>query len=125
MSHDVTGDGVTGIGLPSPDEVREWLGAAAADPASLPDEGYAALLGADGQELAELCELADSLRRQAVGDALTYVVNRNLDTAAVAGRDPGSRERLAALVAEAHDSARPRSACRGRCPPTPMTTTWT
>ena len=80
-----------------------WLGAAAADPAALPDEGYVALLGADGPELAELCELADSLRRQAVGDELTYVVNRNLDTAAVARRDPGSRERLAALVAEAHE----------------------
>ena len=103
MSRDVTGDGATGISLPSPDKVREWLGAAAADPASLPDEGYVALLGADGPELAELCELADSLRRQAVGDELTYVVNRNLDTAAVAGRDPGSRERLAALVAEAHE----------------------
>ena len=102
MSRDVTGNGATGIGLPSPDKVREWLGAAAADPASLPDEGYEALLGADGPQLVELCELADSLRHQAVGDDLTYVVNRNLDTAVVAGADPRSRERLAALVAEAH-----------------------
>ncbi len=98
MSH-----GVTDIGLPSPDKVREWLRAAAADPASLPDEGYEALLGADGRQLEELCELADSLRQQAVGDALTYVVNRNLDTSAVAGADPRSRERLAALVAEARE----------------------
>ena len=103
MSHGVPDDGVTGVGLPSPDKVRDWLAAAAADPASLPDEGYEALLGADGLQLAELCELADSLRRRAVGDDLTYVVNRNLDTAAVSGADPGSRERLAALVAEAHD----------------------
>jgi FO synthase subunit 2 len=98
MSH-----GATDIGLPSPDKVSEWLRAATADPASLPDEGYEVLLGAEGAPLAELCELADSLRRQAVGDALTYVVNRNLDPAAVAGADPGSRERLAALVAEARD----------------------
>ena len=98
MSH-----GVTDIGLPSPDKVREWLRAAAADPASLPDEGYEALLGADGRLLADLCELADSLRQRAVGSALTYVVNRNLDTSAVAGPDPRSRERLAALVAEAHE----------------------
>ena len=98
MSH-----GATDIGLPSPDKVREWLRAATADPASLPDEGYEVLLGADRVPLAELCELADSLRRQAVGDALTYVVNRNLDPAAVAGADPRSRERLAALVAEARD----------------------
>jgi 5-amino-6-(D-ribitylamino)uracil---L-tyrosine 4-hydroxyphenyl transferase len=91
------------MGLPSPDQVREWLGAAAVDPASLPDEGYEALLGADGQPLEELCELADSLRRQAVGDDLTYAVNRNLDTPAVAGADPRSRARLAALVTEAGD----------------------
>jgi FO synthase len=101
MGHDVSGNGVSGVGLPSPGEVREWLDAAAADAASLPDEGYAALLGADGRQLEELCEIADSLRRQAAGDALTYVVNRNLDTAAVAGVGPGARERLAALVAEA------------------------
>ena len=98
MSH-----GVTDVGLPSPDKVREWLRAAAADPASLPDEGYEALLGADGRPLADLCELADSLRQWAVGSALTYVVNRNLDTSAVAGPDPRSRERLAALVAEARE----------------------
>jgi FO synthase len=85
------------------DEVRDWLAAAAADPAGLPDEAYAALLGADGGQLAQLCELADSLRRQAAGDDLTYVVNRNLETAAVAGADPRSRERLSALVAEARD----------------------
>ena len=93
--------GVTGTGLPSADEVRPWLRAAASDPASLPDEGYEALLGADGPQLEELCQLADSLRRQAAGEALTYVVNRNLDPAVVAGTDPASRERLAALVAEA------------------------
>ena len=103
MSHGETDDGVTGIGLPSPYKVREWLSAAATDPASLPDEGYAALLGADGRQLEELCEYADALRRQAVGDALTYVVNRNLDTPAVAGADPRSRARLAALAAEARD----------------------
>src|SRR6202453_372549 len=48
-------------------------------------------------QLDELCELADSLREQAVGNGLTYVVNRNLDPSAVAGPDPGSRRRLAAL----------------------------
>ena len=95
--------GVTGTGLPPADQVREWLRAAAPDPASLPDEGYETLLGADGPQLEELCQLADSLRREAAGDALTYVVNRNLDTAAVAGTDPASRERLAALAAEARE----------------------
>jgi FO synthase len=96
MSH-----GVTDMGLPSSDRVGDWLRAAAADPTDLPDEGYEALLGADGPQLEELCELADSLREQAVGNALTYVVNRNLTPSAVAGTDRRSRERLAALVTEA------------------------
>ena len=95
--------GATDTGLPSPDKVREWLPAAAADPASLPDEGYEALLGADGRPLADLCELADSLRQQAAGSALTYVVNRNLDPSAVAGANQRSRVRLAALVTEASE----------------------
>jgi FO synthase subunit 2 len=109
--------GVTDIGLPSPDKVREWLGAAAAGPASLPDEGYEALLGADGRQLEELCELADSLRQQAVGNALTYVANRNLDTSAVAGADPRSRERLAALVAEARELGATEICMQGPLPP--------
>jgi 5-amino-6-(D-ribitylamino)uracil---L-tyrosine 4-hydroxyphenyl transferase len=117
MSHHVTGNGATGMGLPSPDKVREWLAAAAADPASLPDEGYEALLGADGPLLAELCELADTLRRQAVGDALTYVVNRNLDTATVAGADARSRERLAALVTEAYELGATEICMQGPLPP--------
>jgi FO synthase subunit 2 len=103
--------------LPSSDQVRKWLGAAAADPVSLPDEGYAALLGADGEQLEELCGLADSLRRQTVGDALTYAVNRNLDTAAVAGADPRARERLAALVAEAWELGATEICMQGPLPP--------
>ena len=109
--------GATGMGLPSPAKVRDWLGAAAKHPASLPDDGYAALLGADGPELAELSELADSLRLQAVGDELTYVVNRNLDTAAVAGTGPASRERLAALVAEARELGATEICMQGPLPP--------
>jgi FO synthase subunit 2 len=112
MSH-----GVTDVGLPSSDLVGQWLRAATADPVALPDEGYAALLGADGPQLAELCELADSVREQAVGNALTYVVNRNLDTAAVAGRDQRSRGRLAALVAEASDLGATEICMQGPLPP--------
>jgi 5-amino-6-(D-ribitylamino)uracil---L-tyrosine 4-hydroxyphenyl transferase len=112
MSH-----GVADAGLPSPDLVGEWLRAATADPVTLPDEGYAALLGADGPQLAELCELADSLREQAVGNALTYVVNRNLDTSAVAGRDQKSRNRLAALVAEASELGATEICMQGALPP--------
>ncbi|MBB5915174.1 FO synthase [Nocardia transvalensis] len=94
---------VAGVEIPDAGRVREWLAEAARNPASLPDEGYTALLGSDGPDLENLCRLADSLRRQAVGEPVTYVVNRNLDTAVVAGSGRAARERLAALVTEAHD----------------------
>ncbi len=78
-----------------------------------------------------------------MGNGLTYVVNRNLDPSAVAGPDQRSRQRLAALVAEARELGAtevcmqgplppdsdddyldliPR--CRDPCRPTPTTTTW-
>jgi FO synthase subunit 2 len=109
--------GLADTGLPSPSLVGRWLRAATADPAALPDEGYVALLGADGPQLDELCALADSLREQAVGNGLTYVVNRNLDPSAVAGPDPGSRRRLAALVAEAAELGATEICMQGPLPP--------
>src|SRR5438045_3957050 len=42
------------------------------------DEG-AMLFEVHGRELHALCLVADELRRQAVGDAVTYVVNRNIN----------------------------------------------
>lgn len=108
---------MTDVGLPSPARVVEWLRAATADPTALPDDGYAALLGADGPQLEALCQLADSLRVRAVGTALTYVVNRNLDPAAVAGADQRSRERLAALVAEASELGATEICMQGPLPP--------
>jgi FO synthase len=39
----------------------------------------AGLLSADGPELDALAELADGLRRDAIGDDITYVVNRNIN----------------------------------------------
>jgi 5-amino-6-(D-ribitylamino)uracil---L-tyrosine 4-hydroxyphenyl transferase len=109
--------GLTDTGLPSPALVGRWLRAATADPAALPDEGYAALLGADGPQLDELCQLADALRARAVGNGLTYVVNRNLDPSAVAGPDPRSRRRLAALVAEARELGATEICMQGPLPP--------
>lgn len=79
--------------------LRTWLGRAENSPAGLPDEGYADLLGADGPELDQLCVLADALRRDTVGEQLTFVANRNLDTGvAVADADL-----VDALVGEAWD----------------------
>ena len=78
--------------------MTSWLPAARDDPAGLPDDAYVALLGADGDELEELGALADEVRQETAGDALTVVVNRNLDPALVL--DP---DHLDALVAEAWD----------------------
>ncbi|WP_082498827.1 MULTISPECIES: 7,8-didemethyl-8-hydroxy-5-deazariboflavin synthase CofG [unclassified Rathayibacter] len=53
---------------------------AAADPAGLDDSDYLALLAADGDDLEALAALADDVRREAVGDAISVVANRNVDT---------------------------------------------
>ena len=53
----------------------------AADPAGLDDAAWVELLGADGTDLEEFAALADQVRRERVGDAVTYAVNRNLDAA--------------------------------------------
>ncbi|MEV1202707.1 bifunctional FO biosynthesis protein CofGH [Microbispora rosea] len=69
-------------------DVREALRQAEADPARLTDEQALTLLdlagdqsgaGADDAGLDELCRIADGLRREAVGDDVTYVVNRNIN----------------------------------------------
>jgi FO synthase len=43
------------------------------------DEDALALFRADGRALDALCAVADELRREAVGDEITYVVNRNIN----------------------------------------------
>jgi len=63
--------------------VERALKRAESDPASLLDTDLAsqalALFGADGEHLDRLCDIADRLRREAVGDDVTYVVNRNIN----------------------------------------------
>ncbi|MET8348896.1 bifunctional FO biosynthesis protein CofGH [Micromonospora sp. NPDC005206] len=64
-------------------DLRAGLRLAADDPAALLEPGHTdaalALFGADGPALDELCRLADDVRRSAVGDDVTYVVNRNIN----------------------------------------------
>lgn len=69
-------------------EVRRALRRAADDPAGLTEAQALALLdaagdqrgaGADDAALEELCRIADDLRREAAGDEVTYVVNRNIN----------------------------------------------
>ncbi|MFG3689487.1 bifunctional FO biosynthesis protein CofGH [Micromonospora sp. NPDC047740] len=64
-------------------DLRAGLRLAAEDPAALLDPAHEAkalaLFGADGPALDELCRIADDVRRDAVGDDVTYVVNRNIN----------------------------------------------
>ena len=60
-------------------EVAAALRAAERDPAGLTDDQALALMTADGPALDEVCRVADGLRRDVVGDTVTYVVNRNIN----------------------------------------------
>jgi len=60
-------------------EVQAALRHAESDPAGLSDSDALALLDADGPELEALAALADDVRRDAVGDDVTYVVTRNIN----------------------------------------------
>ena len=91
---------------------RSALARAENDPAGLSDEAYVDLLAADGEELQALAELADEVRREVVGDQLTFVANRNLDTAVV--RDP---EHVAALADEAWVLGATEVCVQGPLPP--------
>ncbi|TDD33463.1 7,8-didemethyl-8-hydroxy-5-deazariboflavin synthase [Actinomadura sp. KC06] len=60
-------------------DVKTALARAERNPAGLSDDEALALLHADGPELDALTKLADDLRREAVGDDVTYVVTRNIN----------------------------------------------
>ncbi|MGX4656520.1 bifunctional FO biosynthesis protein CofGH [Micromonospora sp. SCSIO 07396] len=64
-------------------DLRAGLRLAADDPAALLEPRHEAsalaLFGADGPVLDALCRLADDVRRDTVGDDVTYVVNRNIN----------------------------------------------
>lgn len=60
-------------------DVKTALARAERDPAGLSDDEALALLHAEGPELDALAALADGLRRDTVGDEVTYVVTRNIN----------------------------------------------
>ncbi len=60
-------------------DVAAALRAAERDPAGLSDDDYLALATADGPELDAIAAFADQLRRDTVGDDVTYIVNRNIN----------------------------------------------
>ena len=60
-------------------DVVAALRSAERDPAGCTDDEYLALATADGPALDAVAALADSLRRDTVGDDVTFVVNRNIN----------------------------------------------
>ncbi|MEO3786637.1 bifunctional FO biosynthesis protein CofGH [Actinocorallia sp. B10E7] len=60
-------------------DVKAALAAAEQNPGGLSDEHALALLHAEGPELEALAGLADDLRKEAVGDDVTYIVTRNIN----------------------------------------------
>ncbi|WP_441250669.1 bifunctional FO biosynthesis protein CofGH [Kitasatospora sp. McL0602] len=60
-------------------DVREALAVAADDPVKLTDDQALALFHAEGPALDALCRIADDVRRDAVGDTVTYCVTRNIN----------------------------------------------
>ena len=62
-----------------PGETAAALRQAERDPAALTDDQALALLAADGPDLEALADIADALRREVVGDDVTYVVTRNIN----------------------------------------------
>jgi FO synthase len=60
-------------------DVKAALASAERDPGGISDAAALALLQADGAELDAVTAFADDLRRDAVGDTVTYVVTRNIN----------------------------------------------
>ncbi|RHW23897.1 7,8-didemethyl-8-hydroxy-5-deazariboflavin synthase [Nocardioides immobilis] len=70
------------VGRPGSRQDRQGLSALRAaekDPGNLSDEHALTLMTAEGDLLREVVRLADDLRRDTVGDEVTYVVNRNIN----------------------------------------------
>ncbi|MGA9746186.1 MAG: bifunctional FO biosynthesis protein CofGH [Nocardioides sp.] len=60
-------------------EGADALRAAETDPGNLSDADALRLMTAEGELLRQVTRLADDLRKEAVGDEVTYVVNRNIN----------------------------------------------
>lgn len=73
----------SGVGADGDADLRAGLRLAADDPAALLEPRHTdaalALFAADGPALDQLCRIADDVRRDTVGDDVTYVVNRNIN----------------------------------------------
>lgn len=87
-------------------EPRSLIGRAAQDPSSLDDVEWASLLIATGSALRELVHVADDVRRYTVGEAVTFVANRNVSSCRFRDRPSNTGEAygLALLRDITHDA---------------------
>lgn len=66
-------------GTPVPSDFADAMRVAERDPAALSDEQALVLMTAEDEALELLCAFADDLRREAVGEEVSFVVNRNIN----------------------------------------------
>ncbi|MCR2762995.1 7,8-didemethyl-8-hydroxy-5-deazariboflavin synthase CofG [Microbacterium sp. zg.B48] len=100
-------------------DIRGLAERAAADPLSLEDGEWAALLHADGADLDALTTTADDVRRYTVGEAVSLVVNRNLTSTgfrSTATGEPGTftLDDVAAVATDAWDLGATELCVQGR-----------
>jgi FO synthase len=76
---DAVREAVPGVGARVDGDVAAALRVARDRPAALTAAQALALITADGADLDAVCALADDVRRDTVGDEVTYVVNRNIN----------------------------------------------
>ncbi|HEX5730120.1 7,8-didemethyl-8-hydroxy-5-deazariboflavin synthase CofG [Microbacterium sp.] len=99
---------VTRRGFGGGGRTRRLAGRAAADPLSLDDAEWVALLEATGDDLDALTATADDVRRYTVGEAVSLVVNRNLTSSGFRSAptgEPGTftLDDVAAIATDAAD----------------------
>ncbi|MFK4838075.1 radical SAM protein, partial [Microbacterium sp. ZW T2_14] len=102
--------------------VKGLAEAAAADPLSLDDGEWVALLKATGGDLDALAATADDVRRYTVGEAVTLVVNRNLTSSGLRAAptdDPSTftLDDVGAIAADAWDLGATELCVQGLLPP--------
>ncbi len=101
------------------DSVRAALRIAESAPGSLGDDDLARLLLAEGAELDALTEIANAARRDTVGEAVSFVVNRNVSSQLIGADDPAaipSVEAVGEIAADAWELGATELCVQGTVP---------
>jgi 7,8-didemethyl-8-hydroxy-5-deazariboflavin synthase CofG subunit len=107
------------IGLQPAAGLEAVIARASAAPSGLSDSDYGALLAATGSELDALAALASDIRRYTVGEAVSIVANRNIDTTQLSlgsGVERLTLDGIAAIVDDAWNLGATEICIQGRIP---------